>query len=277
MDSLVSNIRNIKIYDNSLFHMEEILEKYNVYIKKLMDLEPKKLKYFILNLKNREIINNQETESEESFLLELYKLSQRKDSIDTTMECFQDNNITKNDIKKIHRVVIKGSSDDREANYDFRSDNNKWVGYFGTNGEAKVQYYPPDHNEIDELLDIILSYLNENNDNFDNIFIKPLIVHALIAYIQPFGNGNTRFARVLQHGKICKTTNQIYNTEFSKPIIYLSKNYLLTRSQYRGLIQNLAVEKTDEAWNKWFQYNLNMIDEQLFYLDKQIDQYRNFK
>lgn len=276
MDKLVGSIRNIQIYDNSMFHIEEILEKYSEYLKKLLSLDPLKLKYFIRNLKDREIINNQETELEESFLLELYQLSQRKDSIDITMKHFEDKEIEKNDLKKIHRVVIKGSSDDLQKNYDFRSDNDKWVGSYGTGGAIKIDYLPPNYEEIEELLDFVLEYFNENNNNFENLFMKPLIAHALIAYIQPFGNGNTRLARVLQHCKICDTTNQLYNTNFSHPTFYLSKNYLQTRSQYRGLIKNLAVEKDNDAWNKWFEYNLNMIDEQLFFLDNNLEKYKSF-
>lgn len=274
MDKLIGNMRDIKIYDNSLFHIEDTVNAYNDYIKKLLELDPVKLKYFIQTLKNREIINNQETELEESFLLELFKLSQRKDSIDITMSLMNQNELSITDVKKIHRLVIKGSSDDLESNFDYRKDNNKWVGSFGTNGEARIDYLPPDYNEILDLMGVILEYLNEkDNSNFENLFIKPLIVHALIAYLQPFGNGNTRLARVLQHCKICTDTNEVFKTEFNKPILYLSKNYLITRGQYRGLIKNIAVEKSDDAWNKWFNYNLNMIDEQLYFLNTNLTQY----
>lgn len=275
MDKLIGNIRNIKIYDNSMFHIESVLEKYNEYLLKLQQLDPNKLKYFIKHLKNREIINNQEAEMEESFMLELFKLSQRKDSIDITMKYFEDDHLTINEIKKIHRMVIKGSSDDIESNYDLRKDNNKWVGSFGINGLRNVDYIPPEYNEIEELLLEVLSFLNEkDNTNFINIFIKPLIVHAAIAYIQPFGNGNTRLSRVIQHCKICNSTNELFNTSFTHPTIYLSKNYLLTRGQYRGLIKNVSIEKDDDAWNKWFEYNLNMFDEQLYFLNNQIEQYK---
>ncbi len=274
MDKLVGNIRNIKIYDNTLFHIDDTVKAYGEYLNKLLELDPLKLKYFIQNLKNREIINNQEAELEQSFLLELFKLSQRKDSIDITMNLMQ-NDLTTTDIKKIHRVVIKGSSDDKEQNYEYRKDNNKWVGHFGTNGKARVDYLPPDFNEVIELMNVILEYLNEKeNTNFENLFIKPLIAHALIAYLQPFGNGNTRLARILQYCKICTSTNEFYNTDFNKPVLYLSKNYLLTRAQYRGLIKDVAVQKDDFAWNKWFDYNLNMIDEQLYFVDKQLTQYK---
>ena len=278
MNKLVGNIRNIKIYDNSMFHIEDVYDKYEEYLKKLNNLDPIKLKYFIKNLKNREIIKNQETEMEESFMLELFKLSQKKDSIDITMKYFEDNALSIDEIKKIHRMVIKGSSDDIESNYNLRNDNNKWVGSFGINGEKNIDYLPPDYQEINELLEEVLSYLNETADNnFENLFIKPLVAHAMIAYIQPFGNGNTRLARVLQHCKICNSTNNIFKTEFTHPTIYLSENYLLTRGQYRGLLKNISIDKDDRAWNKWFEYNLNMFEEQLFFLDKQVNYYHSGK
>ena len=278
MDKLVENIKNIKIYYNCMFHIEDILKKYEEYLKILIQLEPNKLKLFIKHLKNREIINNQETEMEESFMLELFKLSQRKDSIDITMKFFEDGPLTNDAINKIHRIVIKGSSDDIESNYNLRCDNNKWVGSFGASGDQKIDYMPPDYNEINELLAEVLSYLNEtDNTNFINIFIKPLIAHAALAYLQPFGNGNTRLARVLQHCKICDTTNKLLGTQFTHPTVYLSKNYLLTRGQYRGLIKDISINKDDNTWNKWFEYNLNMLDEQLFFLDKQLTQYSKYR
>ena len=274
MDHLVSSIGKIKIYDNSMFHMEDILNKYSEYLKKLTDLDPEKQKYFIQNLRNREIINNQETELEDPFLLQLFQLAQKTDSIDITMRYLAKKDLTKNDIKNVHRIVIKGSSDDLEKNYNYRNSNDIWVGRYGTDGDKQIDYVPPKYEELDELLNFVLLYLNEKNNNFDNLFIKPLIVHALIAYIQPFGNGNTRLARVLQHCKICDTTNELFNTNFSHPTFYLSKNYLLTRSQYRGLISYIATEKSDSAWNAWFKYNLNMMDEQLFFLDTQLTKYK---
>jgi len=275
MDKLVSGIKNIKIYDNTLFHLDEVNEKYDEYLKILMDLEPRKLKCFLEYIKRNEIINNHETELEDRFLLELYQMTKRKDSIDIMMKHYEDGDITKEELKKIHRIVIKGSSDDKPENYNYRKDNEKWVGFFGTNGEKNIQYMPPDYKELDELITYTLDYLNENNTNFDNLFLKPLIVHALIAYLQPFGNGNTRVARVIQHGKICKSTNELYNTNFQYPTLYLSERYLLTRAQYRGLIKDISIEKDNDSWNRWFKYNLNLIGEQLNYITNEASYYRN--
>ena len=274
MDKLIGNVRNITIYNSSMWRFEDISSKYEEYLEKLSMLDPTKLKAFISALKRREIVNNQETEMEESFFVELYQSAKKRDSIEVTMKHFNDGIITKDELKKIHRMVIKGSTDDIESNYNFRCDNNKWVGSFDSRGSRVVDYYPPNYTEIDELLDELLSYFNEKDDVIDNVFLKPLVFHAALAYIQPFGNGNTRLARVLQHGKICELTNLKYNTLFKYPTLYLSKNYLLQRPSYRGLIRDISVNKDNDAWNSWFKFNLNMIDEQLFYLGNQLEKYK---
>lgn len=55
------------------------------------------------------------------------------------------------------------------------------------------------------------------------------------------------------------------------PTLYLSKNYRQTRGQYRSLIRDLA---TTRDWNSWFNYNLNMIDEQLFFSSNNLQKIR---
>lgn len=273
MDRLVENIRNITVNDNNSYHLEDTYKMYLEYLKKLSELEERKTNYFLRYLKDNELSNNQETEFEEPFITGLTKLSQRQNSINTTMKLFEKGFLTKEDIKKIHRLVIKGSSDDTKNNYEFRMDNEKWVGSF-VNGKRDVHYIPPDYKIIDELLNQILLYLNEKNYDEHNIFIKPLIVHALLAYVQSFGNGNTRLARVIQHCKVCSMSNEMLGYNFSTPTFYLSENYLKTRPQYRELIKKIAADKDMESWNKWFNYNLNMIDEQLYFLDNNLTKYR---
>jgi len=276
MDSIVDRISEIQLSDSTKFHLVDTFQSYETYLYKLLQLELKYRKLFLLNLKNREIVNNQEAELQESFLVELYGLAQRRDSIDLVMKYFEVGPITKCKLKKLHQAVIMGSSDDLPSNYDYRDNNDRWVGYIGTNGRQVVDYVIPDYEQIDPLIHQTLDFLNRDEDHpeLDHIFIKPFIVHLLLAYIQPFGNGNTRLARVVQHGKIWDSTKKLGNEALPYPAIYLSKNYLLSRSQYRNLIKEVVLSQNDEAWNKWFNYNLNMMDEQLFYTSSNLEKYQ---
>lgn len=273
---VLENLKNLKIYDSTMFHLEDTMDAYRKYIELLKTLDIKHLYWFLETLKKREIVNNQETEMENTFLMELFSNIQKTNSIDYVVQAYRDGKIDIDEVRRLHRIVINGTIDDKEENYDYRSDNDKWVGHFGSNNEKVIEYMPPDYTKVKDYMLEILRYLNfDCNTIFDNIFLKPFVIHALIAYLQPFGNGNTRLARLIQHGKIWQSTVEQYDVKLEMPAIYVSKNYLLTRKQYRGLISNIAVVKDDNAWNKWFNYNLNMVDEQLYRLGIDLDTYVN--
>jgi len=270
MDKVIESVEKLKLSNRINEHLAETNANYLSFLRKLLFLDEKVLKLYLKTVKTREIINNQETELEQSFLIELYLNSQRTNSIDIATKMFEDGLITKEEIKKLHRVVIKNSADDDPKNYNFRSDNDKWVGCFGTGGRQVVDYYPPDFKEIDCFMEYILNYLNDEktDSELNQTLIKPFIVHGLLAYLQAFGNGNTRLARVLQHAKIWHMTNTKEGIFLPTPAIYLSKNYLQTRPQYRELLKELAAEQN---WDAWLNYNLNMFDEQLFYSDRNLE------
>lgn len=269
MDKVVESIGRLQLSSRINEHLAETHRNYLSFLQQLLSLDEKVLKYYLKTIKNRELINNQETELEQSFLIELYLNSQRKDSIEQVIQHFADGTVTKEEIKKLHRVVIKNSADDEAKNYDFRQDNDKWVGYFGTGGQQRVDYYPPDYTKIGEMLDFILEILNDDTSarDINQTLIKPFVVHGFLGYLQAFGNGNTRLARVLQHGKIWHMTGIQEGIELSSPAIYLSRNYLQTRPQYRELLRDIAREQN---WEAWLNYNLNMVDEQLYYSENNL-------
>lgn len=269
MEQVVKSIEDIQLTSRVKEHLEITYKDYQIFLEELCKLDDKTLTYFLKTLKDRELINNQETELEDTFLMELYRYRQRKDSIEIVTGLFEDGIITIEEIKKLHRVVIKGSTDDVQKNYNYRSDNDKWVGGYGTSGDIRVDYYPPDYKEVIALMSQTLEFLNSNLETGDlnHILVKPFIVHGAIAYIQPFGNGNTRLSRVLQHGKIWQMTNNSLGTNLSLPVLYLSKNYLMTRPKYRNLIKQIA---TEQNWNAWIDYNLDMTDEQLYFSNSKL-------
>lgn len=270
MDKVVESIDKLILPKKIVDQLEYIYEEYLELIKKLQTLEDKDLKLFLKTLKNRELVNNQEAELEQSFLIELYMQTQRKTSIEVAMELLEDKHITKEELKKLHRIVIKNSSDDKPENYGFRTDNDKWVGYYGTGNRQVVQYYPPDFNKINPMIDYILEILNDDKSTRDinHPLIKPLIAHGFLAYLQAFGNGNTRLARVLQHGKIWQMTNDFENTELALPVMYLSSNYKKQRSQYREIMEDVA---QNQNWEAWLNFNLNMMDENIYQTGNNFD------
>ena len=166
---------------------------------------------------------------------------------------------------------MQGTQNDLKT-IEFRKTDNEFVGAFNSDGSKRIDYMPVNSSEIEDDIDLVLDYLSDNN--IEDPFTKPFIAHGIIAVMQPFYDGNTRLSRLLQYAEIWKNTNMLYGTNFQSPTMFLSKNYLMSRGQYRVLITHLAVYKDNDAWNKWITYNLNMVNEQLYYLNNNIKKIR---
>lgn len=262
-------ISNIKIFDNTLFHLEEIENTYINYMETFKQLSLKKQNAFLTTLETQEIVSTQSMEIQNSFLAQLYNNIQDENPIDYLCEMFK-KDITLEQIDKLHSILICGTPADQEKNARFRngdyaSDYNKWVGYM-ENGNRVIQYIPPDPKEVMEQMKSIVYFINNNKERslLFNIFIKSFIFHFEIAALQPFGDGNTRTARLLQSGNIWKETNQCLCQTLEKPILYASHRYKVYAGTYRNYIKQVVVEKDNEAWNRWFNFNLNMFDEVLY-------------
>lgn len=269
----LKGIKNIKIYDNTMFHLEDCIVEYQKYISLLEGLEMRELAFFLRTLRRNELINNQETENEPTLLMELESEMEKVSSIEMMANIIDSKQkITPEDIRKIHKRLLRGTNDDNPRNYPYRTFPVRVSSI--EDGKEQLHYIPPEPEEIIPYMEYILDYLNDDNNlQMETVFIKPIIAHAYISILQPFGNGNTRVARLLQYGKIYDLTNKYFGKNFPHPILYLSKNYLLTRSGYRGKIEQIAKNHDDTSWNKWFEYNLNMIDEQLYYVINNLEQY----
>lgn len=268
-------IQNFKVFDSTMFHLEDTERAYLEYIEKLEKLSPRERNAFIGVLEAQEMICTQTIENENSFLMQLYSSLQTEDPITYVQKMFS-GTITLDQVDTLHSMLIVGTAADKEQNARYRNgeyeaDYDKWVGFYrGT--EKVVQYIPPDPKYVMGRIQSIIHFMNDSSDRslLYNIFIKPLIFHCEFAALQPFGDGNTRTARMLQYGSIWKDTKLKYGKSFSRPIIYLSHRYKLYAKNYRQFIQNVVVESGPDAWNRWFEFNLNMMDEALYKFDHDI-------
>lgn len=266
---LIERINEINLNDYNKDLLDSINEKYYNYLEQISQFDEKMLNYYLNTIKQSEILNNQQSENESSLLISLYNNMHRVNSIDKIIKLLSDkDDLTKEDLQSLHKTLMQGTSYE-ENSYNFRSDNNKFVGSFNADNTKRIDYIPIEYEKIPENINKILEILNDKK--IDNVFINPFIFHGVVAVMQPFDDGNTRLSRLIQHAKIWKNTNYLYGKNFRAPILYISKNYLITRGKYRELITLLANEKDNNIWNKWFEYNFYMVDEQLYYLNNSIE------
>lgn len=269
---LLEKIDKIQLNDNNKYMLDDTVEAYTNYLSKIKDFNPKLLKNFLDTLKQMELMNNQEAEKESLLLMEIYNKTHRENSLKKAIKLYTEkDSITIDDLKTLHKLLMSGTSNDLKL-FEFRNTDDEFVGAYNADGSKRVDYIPVNSSEISSDMEQVLEFLQSKD--LSDPFIKPFIAHAIIAVMQPFYDGNTRLSRLIQHMEIWKNTNKLYNENFESPIIYLSKNYLISRGFYRDLITNLAKNPNNESWNRWFLYNLNMLNEQLYYLDHNIERLR---
>lgn len=231
------------------------------------------IKYLTL-LKNTDIIDNQSIEKEDSFTAALSKDLSGEYSVDKLIEI--DGGMTREEFINIHDLLI-----DTTDKKGLREDNLKFVGDWtkdeSGNDIRRITYFPLNVTEIDEGIDKFLNYYNSNtleSDKYD-LFIKPMILHALVASLQLFKDGNTRYARLIQNIDMWSILNKITNTNIPMPLLYGTRQYAAYRQEYRQRITNIAKNK-ENAWEEWFRFNLNRLQDAIWFNKTNIEKLSNY-
>ena len=250
--------------------IEYTMDIYQDLIKQVKDLPPElKLKY-LLTLKNADVIDNQVLEEEDSFLISLAQNMDSTTALDIAINHYG-KEFTKEDFIYLHDHLLSGtSSSDKQG---LRENNLKFVGTW-ENNEKKIQYFPIISDDIDKALTKFLDFYNSNIDNTEKEYdavLKPIIYHGLIAALQLFKDGNTRFARTVQHVELWGMLNNIVDKGIEMPIVYATRQYFPFRNQYRELIKNIAIQNSEEAWNEWFNFNLLRIQDNIYKNEQNIE------
>lgn len=278
MEALDKVLYNIKLKENVKDHMLYTLEEYRNYLESLKEIEkmdPQLAKSFLSLLKINELKASQQMESEDSFLIDIglgpILDGSEKSSIDiVTKYILKDKSLNNERLEKIHRIILRGTSDDKEKNYKIRTSKEDTYISEISNGIERTLYVAPKSEEVNSYLNYLYAFLDNNTNNELDVFLTPFLVHFYISALQPFNNGNTRLARLIQYGDIFKVSRKLLDYNLKQPALFLSKNYQLNCGNYRKMIADIVLDPSDENFNKWVNYNLNMTDEQLFCLNNDI-------
>lgn len=255
---IIKSIIEVNVSNKTNNEINYAKELYLEYINELNKLDEEKLNQFLLLLKSSDVVENQRIGKEDSFLMSLYSRIQKTHAID---ELLKTPILDGDNLKKIHEVLMVGTSCQYLDNYSFRTNDRKFVGCV-ENGERIISYFPILSTEIESAVVEFLDYYNAEDYNKD-VFLKPILVHGILAALQVFEDGNTRLSRLLQHVKILENTNRIYETNYKWPIIYVSRMYYQYINNYRNAIKNLVINPSDDNINEWLLFNYRRIQEQI--------------
>lgn len=272
---VVEKVKNLKISDDVLEHVDEtskrLREVYLDEIEEFRDHVPG-LKEYLNSIKVGDIMDNQKMEKENSFLIGLYMQINKQTAIDKLIKKLRTKGvITNKDIVNIHDTLLYGTSSENDEKV--RSHNYKFVGRKYQSGKIEIDYFVIDYKDIPEATNAIANYFNNpvgNSDIDSNVFLRPFIIHGLFGAVQMFEDGNTRMGRIMQHALMWQLINEQMGYDFEQPPIYATRSYYPMREKCREKIKNIVVNNDDEAWNDWFHFNLNRIEDQMYCNDENI-------
>ncbi|WP_197019223.1 Fic family protein [Thioalkalivibrio sp. HK1] len=130
----------------------------------------------------------------------------------------------------------------------------------------KVVYEPPqDPQEIIRLMRELEAFINSKEDDEIDPLVRMALIHHRFESIHPFPDGNGRVGRIL---------NVLYLTHaglLDMPILYLSRTINATKMDYYRLLQKV---RTDDAWEEWVIYMLNVVTQTAYSTLKLVEDIR---
>lgn len=271
---IFDTVMNLDISDNVIKHLKyttEILMEHLDEVSELGDKKPGLVEY-LRALKMGDIVDNQSLERENSFLIGLYMQVKKENAIDKIIKLIkQKGELSPNDISRIHNTLLYGTSS--EGVDLVRTKNDKFVGTIDNNG-IQIDYLPIDYHDIKKALEVISKIYNgvSNYEYFDDLLLRPFLIHGLFGALQMFNDGNTRMGRLMQHALIWRLINKNTEYNFENPPIYATRSYFPYRGEYRDIIASLVVDNNSEAWNRWFKFNLYRIEDQIYANNENMNQ-----
>ena len=102
---------------------------------------------------------------------------------------------------------------------------------------------------------------------YSNPFLASSIIHLLFLRIHPYTDGNGRTARILHNIKFTEMINKLYGTRLKLSPLNISESILINKITYVKRIDNIYFDTKNDSnieINAWFNFILDMIDEQLY-------------
>ncbi|MDJ0799986.1 MAG: Fic family protein [Calothrix sp. MO_167.B12] len=177
-------------------------------------------------------------------------------------------------ILELHRIATYNAIENQAASGELRKDNNIVV----SDLYNENIFVPPDWQTIPDRLAKLCDFANwdsNQNDygNFIHPIIKAIILHFMIAYIHPFGDGNGRTARAIFYWSILKSGYWLFE------YVSISKLIQEKRSNYDNAF--IYVE-TDNFDITYFLYNqvdtiLKAVNSLYEYIDRKKRDFYEFR
>lgn len=258
--SLQEYVDKIKLESYVLEHMEETSREFHEYMKLLLQFDDYALVTFWVSLFFEELVSSYQMEHAHLINFDL---------IDKNKLFFDSLTINHSSIQRLHDFVLKHTDNEVNKDMQYRVTNVR-VSKMTRKGEF-IFWRGVEAKDVKFFMDQFVQLYKSKNVStiFTNPFLKSALVHLLFVRIHPFTEGNGRTARLI-HG-MCFTNriNEIYDMKLKISPFNISPNILVNQLTYANRLNSIYFDlehDSNEEINRWFDFILNMADEQLFYL-----------
>ena len=253
--SMEEYIDRIKLESYLLEHLDETSKEFDRYLKKLASYGNYPMVQYWIDSLAKEINYSQEIENQQFFFLE--EIEKKGVFFDTLQ-------ISHNRIKQLHQFVTKS-----EVPTEYRKGEVR-VSRIKNNLEEDIFWYGVQPEDLKNFLDDFIRIYKSSSISLinSNPFLKSALIHLLFMRIHPFGDGNGRTARMIHNIKFTESINKIYGMNLKICPLNLSHSILVNKPAYARKIDDIYFDlehDSNEEINKWFNFMLNMIDEQIYF------------
>lgn len=253
--SLIDYVNKIKISENVLLHLQDTEEEFNNYLKVLKKYDDKFISNYWIYLLYEAIKTSKTIENHDS---DIIKDLPHDLLCDTTL-------ITNDKIHKIHHYCLQEQNKDglKYRNIDVN------VSSYLSNGQEKIFFKGVDKRDVNVFMDDFIKLYNYiENDKIENSpFLKSSLLHLLFVRMQPYSDGNKRTARIIQNLKFASSLEKYNDINLKLSPINISRSIKINQISYSNILNNLNfdnIHNDNEVINKWFDFMLNMADEQIY-------------
>lgn len=157
-----------------------------------------------------------------------------KQMLEYANEKLKDKNFSINMINSMHQILLSGVRGEEKSPEKIRDVKN----YIGPRGLGKegATFIPPIPEEVPELLDNLMEYMNNMYD--DEPFIKVAISNVQFESIHPYKDGNGRMGRAL-------ITLQLSKLKNDDSILFLSEIIELFKANYYNALNGCRIGNVD--------------------------------
>lgn len=260
-------VSRIKLLPRLLEHLESTNRDFDDYMKKLAQYKDVDIINYWVFLLYNELKYNQKIENTK---FNIATLADKSVFFDTL-------NITHKRIHELHNFVIE-----KEINEGILMPTDEYrkvpvnVSRFTEDGREEIFWRGVNPEDVQTFMNNFIRIYKSGATSllFSNPFLTSSLMHLLFVKIHPYTDGNGRTARVIHNIKFTEMINKLHGMRLKLSPLNLSQSIAINKITYVKRINNIYFDveyDTNEAINMWFDFILDMVDEQIYHSSNKLE------